>query len=158
MTGVRTGLVALSIWLAMPSGMADTGPAAGKSLEEQIAICGGCHGEDGNSTQEGVPSLAGQPPLAVTNQLIYFRERLRQSEIMTPQAQGLEDSAIQALADHYAAQPVASPTTARDDTHMTGGKNWPPSMAAAAVTSRTTADNAKCHVSPGSGRTISSRP
>ncbi|WP_052384079.1 c-type cytochrome [Litchfieldella xinjiangensis] len=116
MTGVRTGLVALSIWLAMPSGMADTGPAAGKPLEEQIAICGGCHGEDGNSTQEAVPSLAGQPPLAVTNQLIYFRERLRQSGIMTPQAQGLEDSAIQALADYYAAQPVASSSTTRDDT------------------------------------------
>ncbi len=30
-------------------------------LDERIKLCGGCHGEDGNSRMENIPSLAGQP-------------------------------------------------------------------------------------------------
>ncbi|WP_083570999.1 cytochrome c [Halomonas sp. QHL1] len=92
----------------------ETSPAAGLPLEEQVQYCGFCHGSDGNSTQPGTPSLAGQPALAITNQLIYFRERLRQSEIMTPQARGLDDEEIQAMAAYYADQPVAEPEGERD--------------------------------------------
>lgn len=87
----------------------ETSPAAGLPLEEQVQYCGTCHGSDGNANQAGTPSLAGQPALSITNQLIYFRERLRQSEIMTPQAQGLDDEEIQTLAAYYADQPVAAP-------------------------------------------------
>lgn len=81
-------------------------PAAGLPLEEQVAVCGNCHGDDGNSTTAEIPSLAGQPALAITNQMIYFRERLRSSEVMTPQAQGLSDPEIEALAEYYSEQPV----------------------------------------------------
>jgi cytochrome c553 len=91
----------------------ETSPAAGMPLEEQVQYCGTCHGSDGNSTQDGTPSLAGQPALAITNQLIYFRERLRQNEIMTPQARGLDDEEIQALAAYYADQPVTAPEDER---------------------------------------------
>jgi cytochrome c553 len=31
------------------------------SLPERIQLCGTCHGEDGNSRMEKIPSLAGQP-------------------------------------------------------------------------------------------------
>jgi cytochrome c553 len=92
----------------------DTSPAAGLPLDEQVQYCGACHGSDGNSTQAGTPSLAGQPALSITNQLIYFRERLRQSELMTPQARGLDDEEIQAMAAYYADQPVAEPEGERD--------------------------------------------
>ncbi|MGQ4879480.1 c-type cytochrome [Billgrantia sp. LNSP4103-1] len=109
------GLLALPTW-------AQDGPAAGLSMEEQIQVCGSCHGEDGNAAEKGVPSLAGQPALALTNQLIYFRERLRRNEIMTPQAQGLSDEEIQALAEHYAAQPPAPPDGEPNEELMERGR------------------------------------
>ncbi|WP_187774638.1 c-type cytochrome [Billgrantia pellis] len=98
------------------------GPAAGLPLEEQVQVCGACHGENGNAVEAGVPSLAGQPALAFTNQLIYFRERLRRSEIMTPQAQGLSDEEIQALAKHYATRPLSPPDGKPDEALVERGR------------------------------------
>ncbi|MCE8003733.1 c-type cytochrome [Billgrantia ethanolica] len=107
-TGLAGLLLALPVW-------SESGPAAGLPLEAQVQVCAACHGEDGNSTRENTPSLAGQPALAITNQMIYFRERLRRSDEMTPQARGLSDAEIQALAAYYAEQPVATPEGERDE-------------------------------------------
>ena len=38
------------------------------TLAERIELCGSCHGQDGNSKLEKVPSIAGQPRLFVVNQ------------------------------------------------------------------------------------------
>lgn len=80
-------------------------PAAAQEppFEELVETCGSCHGMDGNSTTPEIPSLAGQPRTFIETQMIFFRERLRQSEIMTPQAQGLSDATIGRLADHFSA-------------------------------------------------------
>jgi cytochrome c553 len=51
---------------------------------------------------ENVPSLAGQPALFLTNQLILMREKLRRVEAMEPFVKGLKDDEIIALAEHYA--------------------------------------------------------
>jgi len=51
---------------------------------------------------ENTPSLAGQPALFLTNQLILMREKLRKSEVMAPFVTGLKDDEIIALAEHYA--------------------------------------------------------
>jgi cytochrome c553 len=51
---------------------------------------------------ENVPSLAGQPALFLTNQLILMREKVRRSEVMEPFVKGLKDDEIIALAEHYA--------------------------------------------------------
>ena len=47
------------------------GPAFSQSisLAERIKLCSACHGEDGNSRIEKIPSLAGQPDFFVLNQL-----------------------------------------------------------------------------------------
>ena len=55
------------------AGLPPLGPAAGAKARETVTpfergkalanACAGCHGEDGNSTSPGVPSLAGQQPL-----------------------------------------------------------------------------------------------
>ncbi|WP_373181916.1 c-type cytochrome [Halomonas campaniensis] len=112
----------LAALLLMPPALGDVSPAAGLPLEEQVEICAACHGSDGNSTRERTPSLAGQPPLTITNQMIYFRERLRQAEEMTPQARGLSDAEIQALAAYYADQPVATPAGEPDADLMARGR------------------------------------
>lgn len=72
------------------------------SLEERIQQCGGCHGEDGNSKLEKVPSLAGQPAFFMLNQLVLMREGVRKVEPMMAFVKDLTDGDIQALAEHYA--------------------------------------------------------
>ena len=72
-------------------------------LAERIAQCGGCHGEDGNSRLEKVPSLAGQPAFFVMNQLFLMRETVRRVEAMMPFVKDLKDEELTALAQHYAA-------------------------------------------------------
>jgi cytochrome c553 len=78
------------------------GVAAAQTLEERLQVCGSCHGETGSSKMENVPSLAGQPALFLTNQLILMREKLRPVEAMEPFVKGLKDDEIVALAEHYA--------------------------------------------------------
>ena len=67
---------------------------AAETPQERLQLCGTCHGENGNSKMEKMPSLAGQPELFLTNQLILFRERLRKSEVMEPFVKGLTDDEI----------------------------------------------------------------
>jgi cytochrome c553 len=76
--------------------------AAAETLEERLQVCGTCHGETGSSKMENVPSLAGQPALFLTNQLILMREKLRPVEAMEPFVKGLKDDEIVAMAEHYA--------------------------------------------------------
>jgi cytochrome c553 len=71
------------------------------ALEERIAQCAGCHGEDGNSRLENIPSLAGQPEFFVMNQLFLMREGVRQVEAMIPFVKDLKDDELTALAAHY---------------------------------------------------------
>jgi cytochrome c553 len=78
-------------------------------LGERLKQCAACHGENGNSRMENTPSLAGQPELFLTNQMILIRERVRKSEVMEPFVKGLKDDEIVALAAHYAGlKPEAS--------------------------------------------------
>lgn len=76
--------------------------SAAQTLQERVEACGACHGERGNSKMESVPSLAGQPALFLTNQLILMREKLRRVEAMEPFVKGLKDDEIVALAEHFA--------------------------------------------------------
>ena len=71
------------------------------TLQERIELCGGCHGEDGNSKLENIPSLAGQPAFFTLNQLVLMREGVRKVEPMMPFVKDLKDSDIQALAEHF---------------------------------------------------------
>lgn len=81
--------------------MTDQAGAQGLTLPERIAQCGTCHGEDGNSKLENIPSLAGQPAFFTLNQLILMREGVRKVEAMAPFVKDLTDADIQALADHF---------------------------------------------------------
>lgn len=71
------------------------------SLKERIEQCAACHGADGNSKLENIPSLAGQPEFFVINQLILMREGVRPVEQMRPFVKDLKDEEIQALAAHF---------------------------------------------------------
>ena len=80
---------------------ADGDAAAGKS---KAAVCGACHGADGNSTSAQFPKLAGQNASYIAAQLADFKSGKRENPIMGPQAKGLSDQDMQDVAVYFAAQ------------------------------------------------------
>jgi cytochrome c553 len=72
------------------------------TLAERLQLCGTCHGEDGNSKMEKIPSLAGQPAFFILNQLFLMREGVRKVEAMAPFVKELKDEDLTALSEHYA--------------------------------------------------------
>jgi cytochrome c553 len=89
------GLAAAALFAAQAS--AQNGP-----LAEKLQLCGACHGEDGNSKMEKIPSLAGQPAFYTLNQLFLMREGVRKVEAMAPIVKDLKDSDLTELSEHYA--------------------------------------------------------
>ena len=77
-----------------------------------IALCESCHGPGGNSAIAGTPSIAGQPATFLENQLVFFREGLRNSPVMQGIAAAMKDEDITALAKHFSTQP-AKPASAQ---------------------------------------------
>jgi cytochrome c553 len=98
------GPALVALWLLAAS-VARTAPTSQPEmpLPERIQQCAGCHGEDGNSKMEKIPSLAGQPEFFMQNQLVLMREGVRPIEAMAPFVKGLTDGEIVALAKHFAA-------------------------------------------------------
>ncbi len=86
---------------------------AARGGEMAAQRCAICHGVDGRSTHEGIPSLAGQPPLFIVTQMILFREGLRQVPAMLGAAQDLPDRDIEDLAAWYASLPPGPPEDRR---------------------------------------------
>ena len=83
-------------------------------IGDRLKTCAVCHGEGGNSSTPGVPSLAGQPRTFTENQLILFREGVRPQEPMSSLMRGISDREIVAMAAHFAAAKPATPAGARD--------------------------------------------
>ena len=73
--------------------------AAGK---EKAELCVGCHGENGISQTENVPSLAGQPDQFVQWQLVFFRSGARKNEQMQAIAEQISNNDVRSLGAYYA--------------------------------------------------------
>jgi cytochrome c553 len=76
------------------------------TIAEKIQLCGACHGEDGVSKIEKIPSLAAQPAFFILNQLFLMREGVRKVEAMAPIVKDLKDEDLDALAKHFAGLPA----------------------------------------------------
>lgn len=76
---------------------------------EKLETCLACHGADGQSEIENVPSLGGQPSKYALIQLFMFREGLRSVEPMTELTKGWSDADLQQAADFIAALPPPKP-------------------------------------------------
>jgi len=83
---------------------ADGDANAGKS---KAAVCGACHGQDGNSASGQFPKLAGQNASYIVTQLGNFKSGKRQNPIMQPQAQSLSEQDMQDIAAYFSSQTVA---------------------------------------------------
>lgn len=89
--------------------------AAGKQKAE---LCVGCHGENGISTMENMPSLAGQPDQFIQWQLVYFRAGSRKNEQMQPIAQEITNEDIRNLGAYFASLPPPKNETPDDDPEL----------------------------------------
>src|SRR3569833_1025907 len=85
--------------------------AAGKAKATEI--CAGCHGENGISQMENIPSLAGQLDQYIQWQLVYFRSGSRKNEQMQPIVEQLNNEDIRNLGAYFASLPPPSGT--KDD-------------------------------------------
>lgn len=91
----RAGLIT-ALWLAAAA-------SARSDVSDKLTACFGCHGPNGQSEIENVPSIAAQVPAYSLIQLVMFRDKLRVSDTMNDAARDLSDSDIQSLADALAA-------------------------------------------------------
>jgi cytochrome c553 len=86
--------------------------AAGKAKAE---LCAGCHGENGISQVDNIPSLAGQPDQFIQWQLVYFRAGSRKNEQMQPIVEAITNEDIRNLSAYFAS--LAPPKPPAHDTN-----------------------------------------
>jgi cytochrome c553 len=83
------------------------------SPKEKAGVCAGCHGEDGISQTENIPSLAGQPDQFIQWQLVFFRSGARKNEQMQALAEQITNDDIRILGAYFAA--LTPPKAAQPD-------------------------------------------
>ncbi len=84
-------------------------PALGADLSEKLAPCLSCHGAEGQSQIENVPSLGAQTTSYSVIQLFMFREKIRVADPMNEAAKELTDDELQSMAAAFGAQPAPKP-------------------------------------------------
>jgi cytochrome c553 len=85
--------------------------AAGKAKATEV--CAACHGENGISQTENIPSLAGQLDQYVQWQLVYFRAGSRKNEQMQPIVEQLNNDDIRNLGAYFAS--LTPPKSSKPD-------------------------------------------
>ena len=86
--------------------------AAGKAKAE---LCAGCHGDNGISQTENIPSLAGQLDQFIQWQLVFFRAGTRKNEQMQPVVEQLNNDDIRNLGAYFAQLPPPKATKPDDN-------------------------------------------
>jgi cytochrome c553 len=98
MRSASIGVFLTAVIFGLPAQAADD--AAGK---EKAELCAGCHGENGISQTENIPSLAGQPDQFTQWQLVFFRSGARKNELMQPIVEQINNEDIRNLGAYFAA-------------------------------------------------------
>jgi cytochrome c553 len=98
----------LAAWLMALAGLACAEPVK-DTLEQRLLACAGCHGKSGEGVRANqyYPPIAGKPAGYLFNQLINFRERRRQVQVMNYIVAYLSDEYLREIAEYYAKLPAA---------------------------------------------------
>lgn len=80
-------------------------PLCAESLDEQVQVCAGCHGENGKPVDKTVPIIWGQQTGYLYIQLRDFKRGDRKSEVMQPIASGFERNDMLAIAEYFSKKP-----------------------------------------------------
>ena len=102
---------ALACLMLAPVALHAADIAAGK---EKAEICAGCHGDNGVSQTENIPSLAGQPDQFIQWQLVFFRAGTRKNEQMQPIVEQIDNTDIRNLGAYFAS--LSPPKAPEEDT------------------------------------------
>ena len=102
--GVVLGLAAHSARAADPA-----------AIKEKAEACSGCHGENGISQTENIPSLAGQPDQFIQWQLVFFRSGARKNELMQPIVEQINNDDIRNLGAYFASLTPPKPSKPDDN-------------------------------------------
>lgn len=98
---VLTALLVSASALAAEAGL----PLDGASVENgaaKAAVCGACHGPNGNSVNPEWPSLAGQSAVYIHEQLRLFKADIRNNPVMKPIVDPLSEADLKDLAVYFA--------------------------------------------------------
>ncbi len=97
--------------------------AAGDAAAGQAkaAMCGACHGMDGNSVNPIWPRLAGQHAEYIAKQLMDFKSGARTDPTMTAMAASVADADVQDIAAYFSSQ-KAGTDSANAEKAAPGGK------------------------------------
>src|SRR5665213_4269471 len=87
-------------------------PAAGK---EKAELCAACHGDNGISQTENIPSLAGQQDQFIQWQLVFFRSGARKNEQMQQIAEQISNEDIRTLGAYFASLTPPAKAATPDD-------------------------------------------
>jgi cytochrome c553 len=91
-----------------------------KAGEAKAAVCGACHGMDGNASDKQYPKLAGQNEAYVARQLALYKSMQRQNPIMLGFAATLSAQDMHDLGAFYATKAVSPGIT--DDALLARGQ------------------------------------
>jgi cytochrome c553 len=94
---------------AFANGLISGDAAAGQT---KSVTCSACHGADGNSVNPVWPSIAGQHPTYILEQLQAFKSGVRQEPLMLGQVMLLSDEDMANLAVFYGEKPAAAKSVA----------------------------------------------
>lgn len=95
------------------AGLVDGSADAGKA---KAITCAACHGPDGNSVNPVWPSIAGQHPTYIVDQLQAFKNGTRNEPLMLGQAMMLTDEDMRDLAVYFSELPAATKAVANPAT------------------------------------------
>ena len=94
-------ITTLALTTITGSGLAAGDPAVGQT---KSILCSACHGANGNSINGDYPSLAGQVPGYIAQQLANFKSGIRSNTIMGGMAQTLTEEDMANLDAWYSSQ------------------------------------------------------
>src|SRR5689334_6977815 len=99
-------LLAATLSYATDGAAPDDPFSTGKAQDggTKTAVCVGCHGPNGNSTNPEWPRLAGQSAVYIAEQLHLFKNQVRTNPVMMPMASSLSDQDINDVAVYFEAQ------------------------------------------------------
>mgnify|MGYP003776642137 CR=1 FL=1 len=98
------GLLALGA--AQAETAAEVKPGDAKAGEVKAAVCGACHGPDGNSATSQYPKLAGQHEAYIARQLGLFKGAKRQNPIMLGFAAALSEQDMHDLGAYFSTKQI----------------------------------------------------
>jgi cytochrome c553 len=101
----------VSLYYATQEPTASANPKPGKPEqgEELASACNGCHGENGNSTDPEVPTIAGQDAQYLSTAIAHYVDGSRENETMANAVKELNKEQIRDVTAYFAGQTPVKP-------------------------------------------------